>query len=131
MVAEDPLRPKNDPSQPSSSPPLFPDLPCIHITSEEFAEWKRNQLGHVLCFDGASKGNPRVADVGGVILFQESISRQFSLGAWDMQPTTRRKPMPCFKVCCWHDNLVLILLLSCVTQRQFLIIFVRTVFQRI
>jgi hypothetical protein len=39
----------------------------LHISGHEFEEWKHSQMLHILCFDGASKGNLGVTGVGGVL----------------------------------------------------------------
>lgn len=38
------------------------------MEEEDFEEWKRQRSKHILFFDGASKGNPRVAGGGGVLV---------------------------------------------------------------
>jgi hypothetical protein len=40
----------------------------LHIPPFDFSDWIKSQNVHILCFDGASKGNPGVAGAGGVIL---------------------------------------------------------------
>jgi ribonuclease HI len=39
----------------------------IRKGSDDFAKWKRERDGYILSFDGASKGNPGQAGVGGII----------------------------------------------------------------
>ena len=38
------------------------------MKEEEFREWKSQRSKHLLFFDGASKGNPRIIGRGGVLL---------------------------------------------------------------
>lgn len=56
----------------------------IRMEEEDFEEWKRQRSKHILFFDGASKGNPRVAGGGGVLVNpngQLDLSYAWGLGA--------------------------------------------------
>jgi hypothetical protein len=55
----------------------------IQLGEEEFRRWKHSQGKHLLLFDGASKGNPRVAGVGGSFLIpkgNQEITFEWGLG---------------------------------------------------
>lgn len=41
---------------------------CIRVKGDEYIEWQRKVGNNQLYFDGASKGNPREAKAGGVII---------------------------------------------------------------
>jgi hypothetical protein len=39
----------------------------LELSHQDYNIWLSSQEGYVLCFNGASKGNPREAGVGGVL----------------------------------------------------------------
>jgi len=44
--------------------------------------WIQKKKFHTLCFDGASKGNPREAGVGGYSLIPKEKNPQTTIGIW-------------------------------------------------
>jgi ribonuclease HI len=54
---------------PTIHPSNFPQKSCwqLHFSQQDFKKWLKSQDNHVLCFDGASKGNPGEAGAGGVL----------------------------------------------------------------
>ena len=57
------------------------------MSKEGFANWRLNLGCNSLLFDGASKGNPRLAGAGGVIFFiLEGTSRRTMPRAWAKNP---------------------------------------------
>jgi len=47
----------------------------IHMGEEEFLEWKKGERKCLLFFDGASKGNPGVTGVEGIIVYLEGMRK--------------------------------------------------------
>jgi hypothetical protein len=61
----------------------------IWMKEEEFEEWKRQRRKHLLFFDGASKGNPKAASGGGVLL---NPNEQLELSyAWGLGVETNNR----------------------------------------
>jgi ribonuclease HI len=58
----------------------------LQFSPQEFKSWLNTQKSHVLCFDGASKGNPGEAGAGGV-LFSPRGQRLLTY-SWNLGMTT-------------------------------------------
>jgi hypothetical protein len=54
----------SDNSPPPSHPPWQ-----IQLSIDEYENWIKTRNNYILCFDGASKGNPGVAGAGGVLFY--------------------------------------------------------------
>ena len=62
---------------------------CIRLKGDEFFEWQRGEGNNQLYFDGASKGNPREARLGGVIInLEENIEVKYT---WGLCVTTKNQ----------------------------------------
>jgi ribonuclease HI len=67
------------------APCMIKNISCwqLQYTPQEFTTWLNSQKNHVLSFDGASKGNPGEAGVGGVLFSprgQRMITYSWNLG---------------------------------------------------